>query len=125
MRLRALLITLGLALFALPLWATDADGNWIITIKAAGVVVHGFGALTVNGDAVRGWVGPSPDQPIDVDGTLKGKKLILHTHPSPGRTVAFGGDWFNRNKSDPGERCAVGTMHGCTLILVCRLSLLQ
>jgi len=107
MRLRAFSITLGLALFALPLWATDADGNWIITIKAAGVVVHGFGALTVNGDAVRGWVGPSPDQPIDVDGTLKGKKLILHTHPSPGRTVAFA-----EAQLDVGDNIMRGTIDG-------------
>jgi hypothetical protein len=54
MRPRVVSIALGLALLALPLWATDADGNWVITIKAAGEVVHGYGALTVKGDAVRG-----------------------------------------------------------------------
>ena len=108
MRLRALSITLVLALFALPLWANNADGDWIITIKSStGEVVHGYGALTLDGGAVKGWVSPSADQPIDVDGTLTGRKLILHTHPSPGRTVAFA-----EAQLDVRDNSMQGTMNG-------------
>ncbi len=41
------------------------------------------------GNTVTGWVGPSEDDPIPIDGILKKNKLTIRTHPQPGRTAAF------------------------------------
>jgi hypothetical protein len=69
--------------------SVNVTGAWRVTISLADGQIEGYSALKQDGDKVSGWVGPSEDDPIPVDGTLSGGKLILMTHPQPGRTVAF------------------------------------
>jgi hypothetical protein len=38
---------------------------------------------------VTGWVGPSKDDPIPIEGALKKNTLTIKTLPQPGRSVAF------------------------------------
>jgi hypothetical protein len=38
---------------------------------------------------VTGWVGPDENDPIPINGILKGNKLTIKTSPQPGRTAAF------------------------------------
>ncbi len=83
------LSVLLLAALAAPSWAAGVKGNWRVTITTANGVITGKASLNQDGEKVTGWVGPDENDPIPVDGTIKGDKLILKTHPQPGRTVAF------------------------------------
>ena len=87
-RLRFLYLLLFASLVAAA-WAVNVSGEWRVTISTADGEIKGFGALQQSGNKVTGWVGPSKDDPIPVDGTLNGNKLTLNTHPQPGRNVAF------------------------------------
>jgi hypothetical protein len=84
-----LLSALSLASVAGSVQAVDVTGNWRVTISTPDGQITGLGSLKQTGDKVTGWVGPSKDDPIPVEGTLKGNSLTLTTHPQPGRTVAF------------------------------------
>lgn len=69
--------------------AADVTGNWVVTISTSDGVITGKATLKQTGDKVKGWVGPSENDPIPVNGILKGNKLTVKTSPQPGRTVAF------------------------------------
>jgi hypothetical protein len=86
---RMLLIVFGLALMAVTALAADVAGRWSITITTSEGTINGLGSLKQTGDEVTGWVGPSEDQPIPVNGKFREGKLILKTLPQAGRTVAF------------------------------------
>lgn len=83
------LSVLLLAALAAPSWAADVTGKWRVTIRAADAVITGKASLNQTSEKVTGWVGPDENDPIPVDGTIKGDKLTLKTHPQPGRTVAI------------------------------------
>lgn len=72
-----------------PARAADVTGSWRVTISTSDGTITGKASLKQTGDTVTGWVGPSEDDPIPVNGTLKGNKLTIKTSPQPGRTVAF------------------------------------
>ena len=78
-----------LGLCGMLLLASLVTGNWRVTISTSGETITGKASLKQTGAIVTGWVGPSESDPIPVDGTLRGNKLTLNTHPQPGRTVAF------------------------------------
>ena len=84
-----LLSVLVLAPLAAPSWAADVTGKWRVMITTADGVISGKASLNQTSEKVTGWVGPDENDPIPVDGTIKGDKLTLKTHPQPGRTVAF------------------------------------
>ena len=85
----ALLTLVLLSPPVVPARAADVTGNWRVTISTSDGVITGKASLKQTGDTVTGWVGPSKDDPIPVNGTLTGNKLTLKTSPQPGRTVAF------------------------------------
>ena len=85
--LTAALLTAAVA--ADPKRGVDVTGKWRVTISTPDRELTGQGALKQAGDKVTGWVGPSENDPIPVDGTINGKHLTLRTHPQEGRTVAF------------------------------------
>ncbi len=87
-RLKSLSLFL-LAVMAVPSWAADATGKWEVTITTADGVITGKASLTQTGEKITGWIGPDENDPIPVDGEVKGDKVTLRTHPQPGRTVAF------------------------------------
>jgi hypothetical protein len=64
-------------------------GNWRVTISTSEGTISGVASFKQTGNVVTGWVGPSEDDPIPIDGILKDNKLTLKTSPQPGRTVAF------------------------------------
>ena len=72
-----------------PSRAADVTGSWRVTISTSGGVITGKASLKQTGDVVTGWVGPDENDPIPVNGTLKGNKLTIKTSPQPGRTAAF------------------------------------
>jgi hypothetical protein len=74
---------------AVPARAAEVTGNWRVTIFTSDGTITGKASLKQTGDTVTGWVGPSEDDPIPVNGAVTGKKLTLKTSPQPGRTVAF------------------------------------
>lgn len=80
---------LFLAASVAPALAADVAGEWRVTISTPDGTITGLASLKQTGDAVTGWVGPSKDDPIPIEGTLKKKRLTLKTLPQPGRTVAF------------------------------------
>ena len=86
---RGLLSTLLLVALVVPARAADVTGNWRVTISTSDRTITGKASLKQAGDVVTGWVGPSEDDPIPVNGTLRGNKLTIKTSPQPGRTVAF------------------------------------
>ncbi len=90
MRIRRLLP--GLCVMAPPAAAclsADVAGRWDVRISTAGGTINGLASLEQAGDDVTGWVGPSESDPIPVTGTFIKGKLVMKTHPQPGRTVAF------------------------------------
>ena len=78
-----------LALLVAPARAADVTGAWSVTISTADGTLTGKASLKQAGKIVTGWVGPSEDDPIPINGTLEGNKLTMKTSPQPGRTVAF------------------------------------
>ena len=80
-------ILLALAAAAAP--AADVTGHWQVTITTPDGTMTGVAAFKQTGQEVTGWLGPSEDDPIPITIVLKGSKLIITTHPQPGRTVAF------------------------------------
>ena len=72
-----------------PVHAADVTGSWRVTISTPDGTISGLASFKQNGDVVTGWVGPSENDPITIDGILKGNKLTIKTYPRPGRTVAF------------------------------------
>jgi hypothetical protein len=72
-----------------PARAADVTGSWRVTISTLDGTITGKASLKQTGDTVTGWVGPSEDDPIPVNGAVTRKKLTLKTSPQPGRTVAF------------------------------------
>ena len=78
-----------LASLVAPARAADVTGSWRVTISTSDGTITGKASLKQKGDTVTGWVGPSEDDPIPVNGTLSGNKLTIRTSPQPGRTVAF------------------------------------
>jgi hypothetical protein len=73
----------------MPAHAAGVSGAWTITITRAGDTFNGKGELKASTGKITGWVGPSETDPIPVDGTIKGNKVVLKTRPQDGRTVAF------------------------------------
>ena len=86
---RALLTMVLLSPLAVPARAAEVTGNWRVTIFTSDGTITGKASLKQTGDTVTGWVGPSEDDPIPVNGAVTRKKLTLKTSPQPGRTVAF------------------------------------
>ena len=84
-----LLGVLLLAPLVAPARAADVTGDWNVTISTTDGTITGKASLKQSGEAVTGWVGPSEDDPIPVNGTVRGNKLTIKTSPQPGRTVAF------------------------------------
>ena len=74
---------------SVPSWAADVTGKWQVTITTADGVITGKASLTQSDEGITGWVGPDENDPIPVDGAIRGDKVVLRTHPQPGRTVAF------------------------------------
>jgi hypothetical protein len=77
------------ALLVTPALATDVTGTWRVTISTSEGAITGKASLKQSGDTVTGWIGPSEDDPIPVNGTVRGTRLTIKTFPQPGRTVAF------------------------------------
>ena len=86
---RALLMMVLLSPLVVPARASDVTGNWRVTISRSDGTITGKAFSKQTGESVTGWVGPSEDDPIPVNGSVAGKKLTLKTSPQPGRTVAF------------------------------------
>jgi hypothetical protein len=74
---------------SVPVRAADVTGNWRVTISTSDGVISGMASFKQSGEVVTGWVGPSENDPITIDGILKKNKLTIKTSPRPGRTVAF------------------------------------
>jgi hypothetical protein len=72
-----------------PTEAADVTGHWAVTITTADGTVTGTASLKQTGDKVTGYIGPSSDATIAIEGALEADKLTLTTHPRPGRTAAF------------------------------------
>ena len=83
------LFSILFAISIVPARAADVSGHWKVTITAPGHQLTGFAAFEQTGNQVKGWVGPSEDDPIPITGVVKGTKLTINTHPQPGRDVAF------------------------------------
>ena len=64
-------------------------GTWRVTISTPDGTISGMASFKQSGDVVTGWVGPSENDPIPIDGILKENKFTMKTSPQPGRTVAF------------------------------------
>jgi hypothetical protein len=90
MKTRPLLLGV-LAVGALTVTAEAADvaGKWRVSISTPDGAISGLASLKQSGDDITGWVGPSESDPIPITGKFKKGKLVLKTHPQPGRTVAF------------------------------------
>jgi hypothetical protein len=73
-------------------WAADATGKQQVRITTADGVITGMASPTQSDEGIAGWVGPEEIDPIPVDGAISGDKVVLRTHPQPGRTVAFSCD---------------------------------
>jgi hypothetical protein len=84
-----LLGVLLLAPLVAPARAADVTGAWSVTISTTDGTITGKASLKQADETVTGWVGPSEDDPIPVNGTVRGNKLTIKTSPQPGRTVAF------------------------------------
>ena len=84
----ALVIVL-LALSVASARTADVTGHWQVTITTPEGTITGVAAFKQTGHVVTGWLGPSEDDPISITVVLKGNKLIINTHPQPGRNVAF------------------------------------
>jgi len=72
-----------------PARAADVTGSWRVTISTSDAVITGKASLKQTGDVVTGWVGPDENDPIPVNGILKGDKPTIKTSPQLGRTAAF------------------------------------
>jgi len=72
-----------------PVRAADVTGTWRVTISTSDGTISGMASLKQTGNVVTGWVGPSENDPITIDGILKKNKLTIRTSPRPGRTAAF------------------------------------
>ena len=88
-RFVGLLSILLLASSVAPVRAPDVTGAWRVTISRPDGAITGKASLKQTGYTVTGWVGPGEDDPIPIDGTVKGNKVVMRTSPQPGRTVAF------------------------------------
>src|SRR6267154_1704092 len=86
---RLVLLSMFLLSLLAPIQAADVTGNWRVTISTSDGTISGKASFKQVGDAVKGWVGPSEDDPIAIEGILKENKLTIKTLPRPGRTVAF------------------------------------
>ncbi len=86
---RKLLTNLAVAALAVSALAAEVAGKWSVTIATAEGTITGLASLKQTGGEITGWVGPSEKDPIPVTGKFKKDKLVLKTHPQPGRTVAF------------------------------------
>ena len=86
---RGLLGALLVVLLVAPARAADVTGDWNVTISTTDGTITGKASLKQADETVTGWVGPSEDDPIPVNGTVRGNKLTIKTSPQPGRTVAF------------------------------------
>ena len=90
MRIRRLFLSFFMmALLAVECVTADIAGRWDVTISTAEGTINGLASLKQTGDEVTGWVGPGENDPIPITGTLIKGKLVMKTHPQPGRTVAF------------------------------------
>ncbi len=69
--------------------APDATGRWKVTISAANSTLVGVAFLKQLGDEVTGSVGVNEQNQHPLDGAVNGNRIVLRTHPRPGRTVAF------------------------------------
>lgn len=69
--------------------AADVTGRWTVTISLPNERMTGVALLTQTGDQVTGSIGPDERNQHPLDGVVNGNAVILTTHPSPGRTVAF------------------------------------
>jgi|SRR6516162_4106644 hypothetical protein len=85
----SLLSMLMLAAFNVAAAATDAAGNWRVTISTSDSTITGRASLKQTDGKVTGWVGPDENDPIPVTGVLNGNKLTIKTSPQPDRTAAF------------------------------------
>jgi hypothetical protein len=56
-------------------------GNWRVTISTPDGTISGVASFKQAGNVVTGWVGPSEDDPIPIDGILKDNKLTIKTSP--------------------------------------------
>jgi hypothetical protein len=63
--------------------------TWRVTISTLDGTISGMASFKQAGDVVTGWVGPNENDPIPINGILKGNKLSIKTSPQPGRTAAF------------------------------------
>ena len=86
---RLLPLCVLLALSVATARAANITGRWQVTITTPNGTVTGVASFKQTGHAVTGWVGPSENDPIPITGVVKANRLILKTHPQPGRTVAF------------------------------------
>lgn len=89
MNVRVLLLSSLLLASSALAWAADVTGSWQVTISTSSGTMTGKASLKQTGDTVTGWVGPGEYDPIPVTGTVTARKLVIKTHPQPGRNVAF------------------------------------
>ena len=68
---------------------TDVTGRWTVTISLGDETITGIALLKQADDTVTGSIGPDERNQHPLDGTVKGNRVTLTTHPRSGRTVAF------------------------------------
>ena len=69
--------------------AADVGGRWKVTITIGGETVTGVALLNQSGDNITGSIGANDANQHPLDGVIEGNRIVLTTHPRPGRTVAF------------------------------------
>ena len=69
--------------------AADVGGRWKVTITVGGEAVTGLALLNQSGNDITGSIGANEANQHPLDGVMDGNRIVLTTHPRPGRTVAF------------------------------------
>ena len=86
MRTRSVLVSIfAIVCVSRAIAAADVTGQWTVTITTADGKITGRASLTQKGDNVTGYIGPSEDATIQLEGVLAAQRLTLKTRPRPGR----------------------------------------
>ena len=89
MKTRLAVCLMILTCVAANILAADVGGRWKVTISVGGKAVTGLALLNQSGDNITGSIGADEANQHPLDGVMEGNRIVLTTHPRPGRTVAF------------------------------------
>ena len=73
-----------------PAPPVDVTGTWRVAISTSDRSITGKASLKQTGETVTGWVGPDENDPIPVDGMIKGGRSS-----SCGPTLNLDGRWLS------------------------------